>query len=86
MWMSYFFQEQEHGMRTWFGSPFIPSDANEILKIRPGLRMDEDTLAWSHEKFGMYTVRSASRLLKEEQIQLEASKLNEPNSSDGSWI
>ena len=78
------------GTRTWdedlVRQSFIPSDANEILKIRPGLRMDEDTLAWSHEKFGMYTVRSAYRLLKEEQIQLEASKLNEPNSSDGSWI
>jgi hypothetical protein len=78
------------GTRTWdedlVRQSFIPSDANEILKIRPGLRMVEDTLAWSHEKFGMYTVRSAYRLLKEEQIQLEASKLNEPNSSDGSWI
>lgn len=50
---------------------FIPIDAEEILKIRPGLRMEEDTIAWHHEKFGLCTVRSAYRLLKEAHSQAE---------------
>jgi hypothetical protein len=38
--------------------------------------MEEDILAWNLEKTGMYTVRSAYRLLKAEQSQ-EMCKENE---------
>jgi hypothetical protein len=46
---------------------FTEIDAAEILKIRPGLRIEEDTLAWNYEKSGLYIVHSAYRLLKAEQ-------------------
>ena len=79
-----------HGTRTWdeelIRQSFTAIDAEEILKIRPGLRMEEDILAWNLEKTGMYTVRSAYRLLKAEQSQEEMCKENEPGSSVGAWV
>ena len=63
------------GTRMWneqlVRQSFTAIDSEEILKIKPGLRMGEDTLAWNFEKSGMYTVRSAYRLLKAEQSQEE---------------
>jgi hypothetical protein len=46
---------------------FITLDAYEILKTQPIRTIEEDVVAWAYEKNGMYTVRSAYRLLKEEQ-------------------
>lgn len=43
---------------------FIPIDADEILRLRPGMRLHEDVLAWAFERHGHYSVRSAYRLLK----------------------
>jgi hypothetical protein len=67
--------------RTFVWSKTLQPDAEEILRLRPGFRMEQDTTAWSAEKNGLYSVRSAYRLLKAEQTQMEASKLSEPSSS-----
>ncbi|RLN03307.1 hypothetical protein C2845_PM13G12070 [Panicum miliaceum] len=48
--------------------------------------MEEDVLARNYEKSGMYSTRSAYRLLKTEQIQEETSKGNETSASDGTWV
>jgi hypothetical protein len=73
------------GTRCWdedlVRAAFVVPDAEEILRLRPGFRMEQDTTAWSAEKNGLYSVRSAYRLLKAEQSQMEASKLSEPSSS-----
>jgi hypothetical protein len=78
------------GTRRWneelVRQSFTSLDADDILKIKPGVRMEEDVLAWNHEKSGMYSVRSAYRLLKAEQAQEEASKVNEAGASDGTWV
>jgi hypothetical protein len=46
---------------------FISLDAEDILKIQSSQTMDEDVVAWAHERNGIFSVRSAYRLLKEEQ-------------------
>lgn len=73
------------GTRSWneelIRASFVVMDVEEILKLRPGIRMEEDTMAWSFERHGLYSVRSAYRLLKAEHSQAEASKLNEASSS-----
>lgn len=78
------------GTRQWNESlirqSFMAIDADEIMKIRPGVRMEEDVIAWNYEKSGIYTVRSAYRLLKSVQSQEEASKRSESSSSDSSWM
>ena len=51
--------------------PFVPFDVEEILKIKPGYRLQEDLVAWAPEPHGQYSVRSAYRLLKEEQMKEE---------------
>ena len=53
----------------------------EILKIRPGARMEDDGLGWAHERSGQYSVRSSYRLLKMEQSERETDVANEPSSS-----
>ncbi|KAM0903185.1 hypothetical protein ACQ4PT_018813 [Festuca glaucescens] len=59
------------GTRIWDESKVCASlcaiDAGEVLKIRPSVRLEEDVLAWALEKHGVYSVRSAYRLLKQEQ-------------------
>jgi hypothetical protein len=59
------------GTRTWdeqlVQRSFVPYEAEEILKIRPGPRMQEDILAWADERNGMLSVRSSYHRLKEEQ-------------------
>jgi len=52
--------------------PFVPFDVEEILKIKPGYRLQEDLVAWAPEPHGQYSVRSAYRLLKEEQMKEES--------------
>lgn len=63
------------GTRIWneqlVRQSFVPFDADEILKIRPENRLTEDVMAWVHERHGVYSVRSAYRALKAEQIQRE---------------
>jgi hypothetical protein len=60
---------------------FIGIDADEIIKIKPSRTMDEDVLAWAPEKTGMYSVRSAYRMLKKEQTRLDAEKEKAGDSS-----
>jgi hypothetical protein len=73
------------GTRSWnvqlVNDSFLPQDAEEILKIRPGVRMQEDLLAWAYERHGCYSVRSCYRALKSEQDQIEAMKRNSTESS-----
>jgi hypothetical protein len=38
-----------------------------VLKIKLGFRMRTDVTAWAFEKNGLYSVRSAYRLLKDKQ-------------------
>lgn len=60
-------------------------DAEEILKLRPGVHLQEDVTAWAHEKHGTYSVRSAYKLLKSKQSQMELVRENSVNSSEGRW-
>jgi hypothetical protein len=45
---------------------FCAFEAEEVLKLRPGIRMDEHVLSWAFEKNGLFSVRSCYRLLKHE--------------------
>jgi hypothetical protein len=76
------------GTRTWneqlIRSSFIPHDAEEILKVRPGSRLQEDSYAWADERSGWYSVRSCYRRLKEEQDQKEVMTDNTAASSGNS--
>lgn len=60
------------GMRTWdegaVHRSFMALEAEEVLKIKPSSRLEEDVLAWAFEKNNLYSVRSAYRLLKEDQM------------------
>jgi len=73
------------GTRVWnvdlVQDSFISRDAEEILKIRPGARMEDDGLGWAHERSGQYSVRSSYQLLKMEQSERETDVANEPSSS-----
>ncbi|GJN28463.1 hypothetical protein PR202_gb16590 [Eleusine coracana subsp. coracana] len=60
---------------------FIHIDAEKILRIRPGVRLSEDVDAWSLERHGQYSVRSAYRLLKDEQISREEQQADGRGSS-----
>ncbi|GJM93859.1 hypothetical protein PR202_ga10451 [Eleusine coracana subsp. coracana] len=59
------------GTRVWnvprVNESFILMDAEEVLKIKPVSSWDEDLWAWAYEKHGCYSVRSAYRVLKEDQ-------------------
>lgn len=46
---------------------FLVLDAEEVLKIKPGMNMLTDVMAWALEKNGTYSFRSAYRMLKDEQ-------------------
>jgi hypothetical protein len=74
------------GSRQWdvqlVEDTFCTRDAEEILKIRPGVRITEDVLTWALEKSSVYSVRSCYRLLKTESAELESLKLGETTSSD----
>jgi hypothetical protein len=63
---------------------FITIDAEEILKIKPSRTMDEDVLAWAPDKSGIYSVRYAYRLLKDEQLRLNTEKEGS-SSTEGTW-
>jgi hypothetical protein len=60
-----------------------PHDACEVLKIRLSRRDNEDFLAWHYEKSGLFTIRSAYKLV----LQEEQSEMRQASSSaqvDGS--
>ena len=63
----------EPGTRSWneqlVHDSFTPHDAEEILKARPRIRMQEDMIAWSDERNGWYSVWSCYRRLKADQDQ-----------------
>jgi hypothetical protein len=46
---------------------FVELEAAEILEIKPGMSLVSDVRAWAFEKHGQYSVRSAYKLLKDEQ-------------------
>jgi ribonuclease HI len=65
---------------------FIAMDSEEILKIQPSRSMEEDMWAWAHEKSSQFSVRSAYRLLKEEQAQSDRDKeARGQSSANGRW-
>lgn len=45
---------------------FMALEAEETLKIKPSAKLVEDVVAWAFEKNGVYSVRSAYKLLKNE--------------------
>lgn len=61
------------GTRRWdehlVRSSFTVLDADEILKVKRGERLNEDVLAWGMERHGIYSMRSCYRLLKHDQDQ-----------------
>ncbi|GJN40159.1 hypothetical protein PR202_gb29337 [Eleusine coracana subsp. coracana] len=58
------------GTRVWneplIRDSFIRMDGEEIMKLKPGRSMPEDTLAWAPERHGNYSVKS-TRLKAEKQ-------------------
>jgi ribonuclease HI len=72
-------QWDEHVVRSIFFAP----DADRILQI-PLRRTDgEDWLAWSHEKSGIYTVRSAYRALVSAKEQMDVQPATASALSEG---
>jgi hypothetical protein len=73
------------GTRVWdetkVRTSLIALDAMEVLKIKPGVNMESDVVAWAYEKSGLYSVRSAYRLLKEEQAALSMAATGETGAS-----
>ena len=73
------------GTRTWdtelVRNSFLTLDGAEVLKIKPSERADEDVLAWAFEKHGAYSVRSAYRMLKEDQTAMTMANSSEAMSS-----
>ncbi|RLN34247.1 hypothetical protein C2845_PM03G26600 [Panicum miliaceum] len=61
---------------------FSALDAEEILKLKTGVRMNEDLTAWAFERNGQYSVRSCYRLLKQESDQKEAFEMGESGASE----
>lgn len=59
-------------------------EAEEVLKIKPSTRLQDDVLAWALDKHGVYTVRSAYRLLKDDQQAQAMSASNEQMASGNS--
>jgi hypothetical protein len=61
-------------------------DADAILRMKPGSRLDEDIEAWAFEKNGVFSVRSCYRMLKHENDQKEDFDRNETSSTgDNNW-
>jgi hypothetical protein len=59
------------GARVWderiVRNSFMVLEASEVLKIKPSSRLQEDVMAWALERNGVYSIKFAYRLLKEEQ-------------------
>ena len=61
---------------------FLAPDAELILQIPLRRSIGDDWLAWTHEKSGIYSVRSAYRALLEIKDRGEATKSGEVGSSN----
>jgi hypothetical protein len=63
------------GTRQWdealVRNTFCATNAEEILKLKPGVRMDEDIEAWAFKRNRLYSVRSCYRMLKHESAHNE---------------
>jgi hypothetical protein len=74
------------GTRCWnvdlVRKSFVAMDAEEILKLRPGTRMDVDVMGWAHEKNGVFSIRSCYRMLKQTQSVRKAHAVNAASSSN----
>jgi hypothetical protein len=81
------------GTRVWdeqhVRRSFMALEAAEILKVKPNNSMVSDVRAWAFERHGHYSVRSAYRLLKEEQTATAMAVSGETSSSGisviGAW-
>jgi hypothetical protein len=79
------------GTRVWneelVHKSFMSLEAEEIMKIKPGVNLSHDVLAWAFEKHGLYSVRSAYRLLKEAQMTEATATTTEAGASgdDRAW-
>jgi hypothetical protein len=73
----------EHLLDRWF----LPIDIQEILKIQTSTRNESDFIAWHHEKSGAFSVRSAYRLGREEQLRSEGRQATsaQPLGTSGDW-
>lgn len=79
------------GTRVWdegaVRRSFMALEAAEVMKIKLSTRLQEDVLAWAFENHGIYSVRSAYRLLKEDQTAAAMATAGETMASgdDRSW-
>ncbi|RLM58143.1 hypothetical protein C2845_PM18G02140 [Panicum miliaceum] len=73
------------GTREWdeevVRNSFMALEATEILKIKPSTMLAEDVRAWAFEKNGLYSVRSAYMVLKDEQTAMAMAKSDEARGS-----
>lgn len=78
------------GSGTWRRSvarSVMALEAAEILKIKPSTWLARDVQAWAFERNGHYSVRSAYKLLKADQMATAKAASNETDSSEqsGQW-
>ena len=78
------------GTRLWdeqeVRRSFLALEAEEVLKIKPSLRLQHDVLAWALEKNGTYSVRSAYRMLKDDHWAVSMAGSNEQAPSEQSNV
>ena len=60
---------------------FLSLEAREVLKVKPSSFSETDVLAWAFEKHGVYSVRSAYSLLKQEQMEKALNTTKEASGS-----
>lgn len=73
------------GTRIWDEAAvyrsFMAIDAAKVLKIKPSSRLENDVLAWAWEKNGNYSVRSAYKLLIQDQMAIAMAASGETSAS-----
>jgi ribonuclease HI len=78
------------GTRVWdvpkVKDVLLGFEAEEVLNIYTSMSLEEDILAWAHERHGNYSVRSAYRVLKKEQAANEMAAKSEVSGSLQSTI
>jgi hypothetical protein len=73
------------GSREWddnvLSTCFFNHDIQEVKKIRLSNRIDEDVVAWFYEKSGMFSVRSAYRIVvqHDQEITNQAGSSSRPD-------
>ena len=74
------------GTRMWnteeVYKSFLSLEAREVLKVKPSSFSETDVLAWAFEKHGVYSVRSAYSLLKQEQMEKTLNTTKEASGSE----